>query len=212
MNGIENIIARIEEDANNEVNRILKDARKTADEISAKYASLAEKETEAILEKGKKSADDRTVRLQGVAGLDARKMLLRTKQEMIALAFRTAEEKLKSLEGEDYVETLAKLGAAAAQTGNEEVILSSDDREKYGKDVVSRINELLNDDEGISRIITAAGKLLRGEGVKLSNEVREISGGLILKDGDLEIDASFATIVNQMRESLAGDVAEILFG
>ncbi|MBR5478965.1 MAG: hypothetical protein IKU84_02190 [Clostridia bacterium] len=212
MNGIENIIARIEEDAEQEINKILADARGKAEEISAKYASLAAKETEAILEKGKKSADDRTVRLQGVAGLDARKMLLRTKQEMIDAAFRTAEEKLTSLEGEDYVETLAKLGVAAVQTGNEEVILSAEDREKYGKDVVSRINELLNDDEGISRIITAAGKLLRGEGVKLSDETREISGGLILKDGDLEIDASFATIVNQMRESLAGDVAEILFG
>ena len=212
MNGIDNIIARIEEDAQNEVNKILADARAKAEEISARYAALAAKETEAILEKGKKSADDRTVRLQGVAGLDARKMLLRTKQEMIDLAFGNAVAKLRALEGEDYIETLARLGVSAAQTGNEEVILSADDREKYDKEVVSRINELLNDEEGISRIITAAGKFLRGEGVKLSDEVREISGGLILKDGDLEVDASFETIVNQMRESLAGDVAEILFG
>ena len=212
MNGIENIIARIEEDAQKEVNEILARAQAEADAISAKYAEVAKAESEAILEKGKKSAEDRTLRLQGVAGLDARKMLLKTKQEMIELSFREAEAKLSALSGDDYVETLARLAASAVQTGNEEIILSASDREKYGKDVVSRVNSLLNEDEGIARIITAAGKKLRGEGVKLSDDVREISGGLILKDGNLEIDASFKTIVNQMRDTLASSVAEILFG
>ena len=212
MNGIENIIARIEEDAQNEVNEILARASAEADAISAKYAEIAKNETEAILEKGEKAAQDRTLRLQGVAGLDARKMLLKTKQEMIELSFREAEGKLSALSGEDYVETLARLAVTAAQTGNEEIILSSADREKYGKDVVSRANSLLNENEGIARILTAAGKKLRGEGIKLSDEVREISGGLILKDGDLEVDASFKTIVNQMRDTLSGDVAAILFG
>lgn len=212
MNGIENIIARIENDAQNEVNEIIAKANAEAEAISAKYAEIAANDADAILAKGKKSADDRMVRLQGVAGLEARKMLLRTKQEMIDLAFSEAEAKLLALEGEDYVETLARLAVSATQSGNEEVILSAGDREKYGKDVVSRINSLLNEDEGIARILTAAGKMLRGEGVKLSDETREIGGGLILKDGDLEVDASFKTIVNQLRDSLAGEVAEILFG
>jgi len=212
MNGIENIIARIEEDAQKEVNEILARAQAEANAISAKYTEMAKAESDAILEKGRKSAEDRTLRLQGVAGLDARKMLLKTKQEMIELSFREAEEKLNALSGEDYVETLARLAVKATQTGNEEIILSASDRDKYGKDVVSRANSLLNEDEGIARIITAAGKKLRGEGIKLSDEVREISGGLILKDGDLEVDASFKTIVNQMRDTLSGDVAAILFG
>ncbi len=212
MNGIENIIARIENDAQNEANEIIARAKAEAEAISAKYAENAKNSSDAILEKGKKSADDRVVRLQGVAGLDARKMLLRTKQDMIDLAFREAEDKLLALEGEDYVETLARLGLSATQSGNEEIILSPADREKYGKDVVARLNSLLNEDEGIARILTAAGKMLRGEGVKLSEETREIGGGLILKDGDLEVDASFKTIVNQLRDSLAGEVAEILFG
>ena len=212
MNGIENIIARIEEDAQNEVNEILARASAEADAISAKYAEAAKEDADAILEKGEKAAADRTLRLQGVAGLDARKMLLKTKQEMIDRAFREAEAKLTALSGEDYVETLARLAVKAAQTGNEEIILTAADREKYGKDVVARVNSLLNEDEGIARIITAAGKKLRGEGVKLSDETREISGGLILKDGALEVDASFKTIVNQMRDTLSGDVAAILFG
>ena len=212
MNGIENIIARIQEDAQKEVNEILTRAQTEADAISAKYAAIAKEECDVILEKGKKAADDRTLRLQGVAGLEARKMLLKTKQEMIELAFREAEAKLNALSGDDYVETLARLAVTAAQTGNEEIVLSASDREKYGKAVVSRANSLLNEDEGIARLITAAGKKLRGEGMKLSDDVREISGGLILKDGNLEVDASFKTIVNQMRDTLSGDVAAILFG
>ena len=212
MNGIENIIARIEEDAQKEVNEILARAEAEASAISAKYAEIAKEESAAIIEKGEKAAADRTLRLQGVAGLDARKMLLKTKQEMIELSFREAEAKLSALSDGDYVETLARLAVSAAQTGNEEIILSADDREKYGKDVVARANSLLNEDEGIARIITAAGKKIRGEGIKLSEETREISGGLILKDGDLEVDASFKTIVNQMRDTLSGDVAAILFG
>ena len=212
MNGIENIIARIEEDAQKEVNEILARAEAEASAISAKYAEIAKEESAAIIEKGEKAAADRTLRLQGVARLDARKMLLKTKQEMIELSFREAEAKLSALSDGDYVETLARLAVSAAQTGNEEIILSADDREKYGKDVVARANSLLNEDEGIARIITAAGKKIRGEGIKLSEETREISGGLILKDGDLEVDASFKTIVNQMRDTLSGDVAAILFG
>ena len=195
MNGIENITERIKSDAQNEVNQILENAKREADAIEARYAEIAKGDVESILEKGQKSADDRAVRLQGVAGLEARKMILRTKQEMIDLAFHEAESKLNSLQGEEYVKTLASLATSASQTGKEEIILSSADREKYGKEVT-----------------TLANTMRAGADNKLSDETREIKGGLVLKDGALEVDASFKTIINQLRDSLSGDVAKIFFG
>lgn len=213
MNGIENIINRITEDAEKESKEILARAQHEAGGIRESFAQLAKNEASEIVAKGKKLADERTVRLSGVAQLEARKMMLKTKQQLIEIAFKEAIKKLESLEGDEYVETLATLAVSAIVSGNEEIILSNADREKYGKAVVSLANKKLN--EGQTRkdkLLNAAGKLLRGEGLRLSDETRDIDGGLILKDGALEVDASFKTIVNQMRDQLAGDVANILFG
>lgn len=208
MNGIENITKRILDDAENTVKEIR--ARATADAlaIEAEYTERAEAAAAEILAKGKKLADERCERLGGVAALEARKMLLRTKQQMIDNAFLEAVEKLSVCSEEEYIETLTKLALSATISGNEEIIFSEADRAKYGKAVVAQVNKSLSGDN----ILKSAGKFIRGEGLKLSDETREIKGGLILKEGSLEIDASFETIVSHLRDDLSADVANILFG
>ena len=205
MNGIENITNRILSDARAEADKIIAEAEARAKQIEAEALSRADDACAQIKEKGARNADDRVVRLQGVASLEARKMLLKTKQQMIDIAFKSALNKLAS--SEDYAGLLATLASRASISGNEQVILSADDREKYGKSVVSLANKQLS--EGF---LDSAGKLIRGEGLKLSDEVRAISGGVILKEGTLEVDASLETLISSLRDTLAVDVANILFG
>lgn len=209
MNGIENITKRILDDAENTAKEIKAQAEIEAQAIRENFAQKAKTDASEILSKGKKLSDERCERLSGVAGLEARKMLLRTKQQMIDVAFREAITKLCAQEGEEYVNMLTSLILSATISGNEEIIMSEEDRAKYGKSVVSLANKKLSEGDGI---LKTAGKLIRGEGLTLSDETREIEGGLILKEGTLEIDASFKTIISQLRDELAGDVANILFG
>ena len=97
-------------------------------------------------------------------------------------AFVAALNQLSELPDEEYVGLLAGLAAEASSTGREEVILSQKDRARYGKQVVTQANERLGDGH-----------------LTLSVQTRPIRGGLILSDGDVEVNCTFETLVRLLR-------------
>ena len=194
MDGIEKITGRIAEDAGREVDGILTEARRQADEITARYEAQAKRESEEILARGRRNAEERVERLASVAQLEARKMELAAKQEMIAKAFDLAMEQLLDLPESEYVALLASLAAKASVTVKETVILSQKDRTRYGKQVVTQANEKLG-----------------GAHLTLSEQSRPIKGGLILADGDVEVNCTFETLVRLQKGALEQQVAQVLF-
>ena len=198
MNGIEKITDRIAVDADQEVRTLLESANKQAAEIKASYQALADSKYAEAVEKGKADAADRVERLKGVAELEARKLRLQTKQELLESAFVKALEKLLALPAEEYVSLLAKLAANGSATGAEALILSTTDRPRYGKQVVIAANALLEQ----------AGKPAK---LTLSEESREFRGGLYIQDGNIENNCTFPTIIRMLREQMAGEVAALLF-
>ena len=194
MDGIEKITGRIAEDAGREVDGILTEARRQADEITARYEAQAKRESEEILSRGRRNAEERVERLASVAQLDARKLELAAKQEMLAKAYDLALEKLLQLPEKEYVALLADLAVKASFTKKEAVIFSQKDRTRYGKAVVTQANEKLGD-----------GRLT------LSEQTRPIKGGLILSDGDVEVNCTFETLVRLQRGEMDREVAKVLF-
>ena len=197
MNGIEKITGRIEADMQREIEAIQADARSQADGIAARYDEQAKRESEDILARGRRSADERVERLASVAQLEARKLELAAKQELLGKAFDRALEQLLNLPENEYVALLASLAVKAASTGREQVLLSQKDRTRYGKQVVTQANELLAK--------TGTGALT------LAEDSRPIKGGLILTDGDVEVNCTFETLVRLQRSELERDVARVLF-
>ena len=197
MNGIEKITGRIEADVQREIDAIQADARSQADAIAARYDEQAKRESEDILARGRRSADERVERLASVAQLEARKLELAAKQELLGEAFGRALEQLLNLPEKEYVALLANLAVKASSTGREQVILSQKDRTRYGKQVVTQANELLAK--------TGTGALT------LAESSRPIKGGLILSDGDVEVNCTFETLVRLQRGELERDVAKVLF-
>ena len=197
MNGIEKITGRIEADVQREIDAIQADARSQADAIAARYDEQAKRESEDILVRGRRSADERVERLASVAQLEARKLELAAKQELLGEAFGRALEQLLNLPEKEYVALLANLAVKASSTGREQVILSQKDRTRYGKQVVTQANELLAK--------TGTGALT------LAESSRPIKGGLILSDGDVEVNCTFETLVRLQRGELERDVAKVLF-
>ncbi|WP_297210288.1 V-type ATP synthase subunit E [uncultured Flavonifractor sp.] len=194
MDGIEKITGRIAEDAGREIEGILSEARRQADEITARYEAQARRESEEILARGRRNADERVERLASVAQLDARKLELAAKQEMLSRAYDLALEQLLSLPEKEYVALLAELAVKASSTGREAVIFSQKDRTRYGKAVVTQANERLGDGH-----------------LTLSEQTRPIKGGLILSDGNVEVNCTFETLVRLQRGELDREVAQVLF-
>ena len=102
MNGIEKITARINEEAQAEIDRILNTARAEAAQITARYQAQADAETASLAARNEKAAAEREERLVSVAQMEARKVALAAKQEMVEQVYRRALEKLRTMPQEPY--------------------------------------------------------------------------------------------------------------
>ena len=229
MNGIEKITARIEADMQAEIEAILKDGEERAAAVKAEYEARARAEAAAAAEAGRAAAESRKERLESSARMDAKKELLAAKQACLDEAFVAARKKLTSLSEAEYVDLLAKLVVRSAKTGREEVIFSAADKASVGAKVVSKANAMLakNAAPGISGQVREVGSKVAAMIAKvigsddapaqdatmltLSNETREIGGGVILRDGNIEINCAFDTQLKVLRGSMAAEIAAILF-
>ncbi len=192
MQGIENITARIEADAQAEIDRIQADAQAQADRIAAGYAARADREVADILDKGKRAAAERGERLVSAAQMEARKMTLGAKQELLDQAFELALNKLCALPDGEYAALLADL-AVAAGNGTEELIFNAADRARVGEQVVALANEK------------------SGGHFTLSAQTRPIRGGLLVSDGAVEVNCALETLVRLSRSEVTGEVGKLLF-
>ena len=193
MKGLDKIIERIRADAAAEIDAIRAEGEAKAAEMTAGYAAQAEEASRTEAEKTRLAAQALAERGNRADAMDQSKALLAAKQECIDEAFDLAAKKLRQLPREDYIAVLAAL-AAAAGVGDEELILSAADAAAIGKQVVEKANAAKS-----------------GAAFTLSIETRELEGGLILKRGDVEVNCAFATQLRLLRQTMAADVAAILF-
>ncbi|MEG0765446.1 MAG: hypothetical protein RRY65_07590, partial [Pseudoflavonifractor sp.] len=123
---------------------------------------------------------------------------------------------------------LASLAVKAARTGREQVIFSQKDRNRVGKAVVTRANELLaqavapklpeeiTDTRAgamLAKAVSGASALLAGTGMlTLAEGTRPMKGGIVLSDGEVETNCSFEVLVRLQKDSLTGEVVKTLFG
>ena len=194
MNGIEKIIQLIQAEAQTEIDAVLEKAREEAAEITARYQQQSETEAADLEYRNKKIASEREERLISVAQMESRKVTLQVKQEMVEKAYELALKKLCSMQDDQYIEVLKQLILKASVSGREEVIFSSEIRETIGKAAVEQANQS------------------SGKNLILSKETRPIPGGFILKDGNIEVNCAFDTLVRLERAETAGTVAKKLFG
>ena len=227
MKGIEKLPARLPADAQAEAAEILRAAREKAAESRAGYEAQAGREAAAAAQSRERAVQQRLERLESAAEMEARRQLLAAKQDCIDEAFARAKAELLALPEDQYAKLLAKLAAKASQTGREEILLSPRDRERVGTKVVAQANALLAQAAApdlpeelqasragsvIAKVVTGASALLQGTAMlTLSDETRDIEGGLILRSGHVEINCAFETQLRMLRETMAAEIAAVLF-
>ena len=198
MNGIEKIIEHIKAKSAAECQAISKSAEDECARIRAEYKQAEQDEYWKAMGAGTKEAERRLERLNSLAALESKKKVLATQQEMIAEAFEHAAKKLLSLPETEYIAFLAKLACKASLTGTETIYLSASDHSRNGQEILSAANYALQ----------ATGKRAS---LTLSGETADIRGGLILSDGDIEVNCGIDALVSQYRNELSPRVANELF-
>ena len=198
MNGIEKITARIQAEADAANAAARESAEQEAAVILEEYRKAADEEFAGLLAAAEEAAASQKEQLASAARLEASKQLLITKQELLARAFEQAVGELKALPKERYLALLTRLIVSASRTGKECVLLNAADREAYGAQAVAAANEAL----------TAEGKTA---GLTLSDDVCDIDGGALLREGRIEVNASLSSLLETQREELSAEAARILF-
>lgn len=226
MEGIEKITAKLEQDAQAEIGRLMAEADQKIQAIRANAAAQAQQEANEIVEKGRMAASERLERLSSASQMERRKLELASKQEVLGEAFDLALNKLCTLTEKEYIELLTKLALEASTSGKEQLIFSQKDRARVGKQVVMAANEALLKERAPSlppevaksRVGTLMDKLVHnttaivtGAGLTLSEQTRDIKGGFVMVDGDVEINCAFETLVRLQREQMEKKVADALF-
>ena len=227
MDGIEKITAKINADMDQEIAQLKAQAQQQSDAILSDARAQAQRQSEDILTKGRKAAGERLERLESAAKMETRKLKLAAKQEVLGEAFDLALQKLCSLPDEEYIALLTSLAVKASTSGREKLIFSQKDRSRIGKQVVVAANEAMVKERApelpssvtdskvgafLGKVVNNTTAIVTGTGLlTLSEETRNIKGGFIMVDGDIEINCTFETLVRLQREAMEKEVAQVLF-
>lgn len=198
MNGIEKIIGRITVEAEEAAAAVIAEAEKTAEDIRAGYRAKAEEAYTSRMNAGTEEIRLRSERAERAVKLDGRKDTLALKRGILTEAYARAEDKILAMPAEKYTDFLARQIGKAAVSGHESIILNPRDHASFGEAVVKAANGIL-----AARGLPA--------GLTLSDETRDFSGGVILKEGAVEVNGTVDSLLEQSRNALDAEIAGMLF-
>lgn len=184
MGNEQKIIDKILADANAENVKILESANEYAQKIIDSAQEKADKELESCRELAQTEAEKAAAKEISGAEMEAKKIVLQTKQQCLENTIVAAKEKLLALNGKEYEETILNMLSSAHQ--GDEVIFSEKDKKSLAK-------------------------LVEEKGWTVSSETRPINGGFIVKKGEIEYNYSFESIIAVEKEEIEQIAAEILF-
>ena len=195
---LEKILSRIDNDAQKEVDNIIDKANSNAKETIQKAEEEARILTEDLLKRAGAEAERRKERMLAMATLDFRKRILDEKQRDIDAVFQKAVETLCKFEDDEYRALMKRMLLSGVQTGEEEIILSQRDKTRLTQSFLDELNEEVRN----------SGK--KGN-LTISQEIRKMSGGFVLRRGDIELNGTFESLFESSREELESEVGRLLF-
>ena len=198
MNGLDKIVEHINSRSVAECEEIAESAIIETSRIRDAHVKTEQEEYWKIINAGTEEAKRRLERLSGLAELEAKKQVLAVQQEMLDTLFDRTVDVFLNLPSGDYISFLAKNACKASLTGEEEIILSANDKANIGKQVLAAANSCLKQ----------SGKKAA---LRLSETTADIKGGLMLSGGDIVADCSLEALVSLHRNALTPFAANQLF-
>lgn len=185
-NGKSKIIDRILSDGQLKCDKIIENAATAANNIvdAAKDAVAAD----LLRQKNRLDADskDSIRRFLSAAELSSKKYALAQKQDLISAAFARAENQIKNLSQQQYIEFIRMLLKKYSSAGETLIVAK---------------NDAAIIDESIAKQF----------GLVLSDKVGDFDGGIILVGDGYEKNLTLAAIMQELRQQNEIEVAQILF-
>ncbi|MCL2299936.1 MAG: V-type ATP synthase subunit E [Firmicutes bacterium] len=173
MAGIDNILARIEQDSAAKCAEILANARAEAGEILAAATARAARENEAALAEARRKAEACVASAGPRAAQDEKRALLQMKNEVLGQAAASALARLRALPEAEYFGVLARLAAACAQEGPGEMRLSQRDLDRLPAGFAAALGD-----------------------IAIAPQAADIPDGFVLVYGDVEQNCTFGALVS----------------
>ncbi|MBK5242477.1 V-type ATP synthase subunit E [Clostridium sp.] len=198
MSKIDSLTSKIIEDANTKAEAILKEAKDT--QVSMVESKIKEAETLNLrmLEKAKIEASTAKQRIISNSQLTVRNEKLVAMQTMIDKVFVAALEKLLQINESEYLEILKRYLISMDIAGDEEIILPGKYKEIVSDDYLLEINTALKTSGKIGKLV-------------ISSESRDINSGFIVLKNGIEINNTFESLVNSLRDEMEAQIVEQLF-
>ena len=192
---IENILARIMEEADSAAGELVGRAEKEAERIrSASEAEGAElgRELERL---ARKKAEQEQRRLIVNEQLELGKQLLVKKRELLEELYERAKSEIEKLDGEEYLDLVKRMILRSAVSGNEEIVVAK----RQAKLFDGRFLEALDREHE------------KGNGFKLAQDQGDFSWGVVLREGRRTVDLTLDALMEQLRERIEPEIAPMLF-
>ena len=197
MTGLEKILKHIMEDAESTANEI---QAKVENEVKA-ILSAAKKEGEGkraeILQKSQQEIKAYENRTESAIKLNKKRAILNAKQRIIRDIIQEAKAELINLPDKEYFDVIVKMIGKFAHANQGLIIFSKADKERLPLQFSDRIKEALS--------------AVKGAGLEISGETRDIDGGFILVYGDVEENCSFEALFEEKMGVLTDKVNDFLF-
>ena len=221
MNGVENITARILEEAETAALSVKEEGERQVEDILDTYRSRADYLLAAARDAAAKEEKAAVLRAQSGASMARRRILLEAKSGAVADCYEAAGEHFRSLPAGEYRSFLFLLLYHALKQKEENdaylrrtygegevppcdaytVVLSEEDRIKVGASFLSDFAA-----EYADRLPAPALQKLR-----LSPKPEKTDGGLILRCGEIESNCTLPVLLRRERETGEARVSALLF-
>ncbi|WP_459129702.1 V-type ATP synthase subunit E [Guggenheimella bovis] len=109
MSNLENIQKKILSDAHSEVEALQTRAKEELDGLLEKEAKRTKEETDEILREAKERAEQVRERARNASKIEARDVVLKTKQDILVEMKETVKEKLKAMDDHSFKSFLEKI-------------------------------------------------------------------------------------------------------
>ncbi len=186
MNDGKIIIDKIIADAQAQADVILQEAKQEAERTLLIATEKAEKEKIALHKQAEE--EKQKIRAKEISGaeMEGKKAILRTKQELLQEIVDTAHKRLCELPDAEYCQMIAGMLSKLDPADGTQLLVNAKDK--------ARLAEV------------AAQK-----GFTILDRDCDISGGFIVKQGDIEYNYSFEAIISVEKEEMQQIAASILF-
>lgn len=189
--------------------KIISEAAKKAKEIEKKAllkAEMLNKENNNRLNKITMEYQDKIDkiysielnRLKSAAQMEFKKDILRAKSEIIKKIYAYVSDYIKK-DKKIYADFLKAMAVKGTVSGNEVIIVSNNDESFFSKKFISSINK------------EAGERLGCKTNLALATELRNTGGGLYLKEGKIEFNATLNVVIDTLAEEFEMEIVDFLF-